>query len=291
MVNSAVSANGQLVLSDDQLCAVFSGKLSEWSQLSPSLTPGAITVVYRPESAGTSFQLAQHLAAVCSAQNSNFAQPMATVPSTTFANLFTGANVPGNFKAVKGLANLAADMNTAETSAISYISPDWTTMAPASDAVLPSGLHSTLFVAALTGQGFLAILPSVDQIRLGLSNPGPSAINPAPPSNGPAAANPLNWLPRLPTVTRGYPIVSYTAFVLPQCFHDPKLAIALKEFLINNYNNVGYQAAQNANGQVRIAQTPAASFLRTVNANILANKSNWNVNLENPAACAAIAGR
>lgn len=290
VVNGAVSANGQVVLSDNQLCGVFSGQITDWSQISSTLTPGTITVVYRPESAGTSFQLSQHLAAVCNAANSNFTLPI--TPSTVFSTLFPSAKLPVNFKPVSTLAGLALDMNTAETSAISYISPDWTSMAPNSAARMANGQRSNLLVAALTGKGSKALLPSLANISAALNAPDlSSAINSLPPSTAASAANALNWLPRLPTVLRGYPIVSYTAFVLPQCFTDHGKGAALRSFLLKHFYDPAYIAVQNANGQVQIAKTAAVPFLSAVIGNLLGNANRWNVNLQNGAACKGLAGR
>ena len=289
IVNRAVTGNGQLVLSDDQLCGVFSGKLFDWSQVNTNLASGPITVVYRPESTALSYQLTQHLAAVCTTTNSNFAVPFAA--STYFVSLFTNYKPPANFKAVKGLTNTAQDLNTVETSAIGYISPDWTTIDPTSNALLPSGARSTLVVAALSGTGSAAYLPNVADITVGLANPGPTAINAAPPTNAAAASNASNWLPLIPTTRRGYPIVSYSTMNLPQCFADKRVAKGLKLLLHNHYYISDYQSIQRRNGYVQITNTPAAAFLRAIVSNLLKNVNGWNVDIQNTAACATVPGR
>lgn len=287
--NAAVTANGQVVLSDNQLCGIFSGQITDWSQLGSSFTPGTITVVYRPDSAAVSYQLTQHLAAVCNSSNSAF--PTGFQPSTYFATIFGTRAIPANFKAVKGLAYVAQDMNLSESSAITYLSPDWTTIAPNSTNLLPSGGRSKLLVAALTGAGSKPYLPSLSSIELGLSNPGPGSINITPPSSQSNAANPANWLPSIPTTTRGYPIVSYSAFLMPQCFAKPAIANGLRTFLLQHYQNSDFLALQNRNGYVGLQVTPAYAYLPVIKAIILNDRYSWGLKLGSPAGCAGLAGR
>ncbi|MDR6644713.1 ABC-type phosphate transport system substrate-binding protein [Luteibacter sp. 1214] len=53
-----------LDLTEAQVCGIFNHTITQWSQLDPTAT-GAINVVYRSDGSGTSFSLANHLAAVC----------------------------------------------------------------------------------------------------------------------------------------------------------------------------------------------------------------------------------
>ncbi|MBF3173840.1 protein disulfide reductase, partial [Pseudomonas aeruginosa] len=48
------------------LCGVFSGRLTDWSQIPGSGRSGAITVVYRSESSGTTELFTRFLNASCS---------------------------------------------------------------------------------------------------------------------------------------------------------------------------------------------------------------------------------
>lgn len=60
---------GSLNLTDDQICRVFSGQITDWSVLTGGAASGPITIVYRADGSGTSFSFTNHLAAVCGASN------------------------------------------------------------------------------------------------------------------------------------------------------------------------------------------------------------------------------
>jgi len=53
-----------LTLTEDQICGVFSGTITDWSSL-VSTASGPINVVYRSDGSGTSFSFLNHLSAVC----------------------------------------------------------------------------------------------------------------------------------------------------------------------------------------------------------------------------------
>ena len=55
-----------LNVTDSQVCEIFSGVITNWTQLGAT-TSQAITVVYRTDGSGTSFSLSNHLSAVCTA--------------------------------------------------------------------------------------------------------------------------------------------------------------------------------------------------------------------------------
>jgi len=288
VINSKITRNGQVVLTDNQLCGVFSGQITQWSQISKVARSSVFNVIYRSDSAGTTFTLTQHLAAVCNSTNSNF--PTNFSGTTTFATLFP-TGTPPTFIGVKGLAGLANYLNTSTTSAISYLSPDYTTIAPNSDALLTTGLHSTLVVAGLTGAGTKSFLPTITGITAGLNHAGTGSVNATPPASAVAAMNPSNWQPLIPRVTTGYPLVAYANVLMPQCFSNPNVAAGLIAWLNDHYTNAAYQTIENNNGLVRIGHTKASKFVGAVEFNILANSNHWNVNIQNPKICAGLPGR
>jgi len=150
VVNTAVTKNGALILNDSDLCGVFSGKLTDFSQLTlgqGSVTPtaGAINVVYRSDGSGTSFLLTNHLSAVCTTGNGGNSNITFTA-TTSFASLFQNGTPPGNFIGESGSGGVAGELEDI-TSAIGYLSPDYTTVDPNSDALV-NGEKSTLVVAA-----------------------------------------------------------------------------------------------------------------------------------------------
>ena len=142
--------NGQLRFTDAQLCGIFSGFITSWTDGHltngvgdavnyPSIVgtgaapTGTIFVAYRGDGSGTSFLLAQHLHAVCNSTNlgagaSNLVGGNFTA-STTFANNFTGATPPANFHAFTGSGGLAGGV-LANSGSMGYLSPDFTLVAP-----------------------------------------------------------------------------------------------------------------------------------------------------------------
>ena len=87
-------AGSAVDLSVTQICGIFSGKITSWSSID-SARSGAIQVVYRGESSGTTELLARFLTSACKpADVSGTALKLTNgVPAfsvqSTFANLFT----------------------------------------------------------------------------------------------------------------------------------------------------------------------------------------------------------
>ncbi|MBN4900045.1 substrate-binding domain-containing protein, partial [Staphylococcus sp. EG-SA-21] len=100
-----------VALNDDDLCGIFSGKLSNWNQVtnpetgSPYTLNAPITVVYLPRGdEGTNKMLSRHLASVCT--QSNTAVGVTFVESIMFAASFPNAHVPNNFVSAAGSGDL-----------------------------------------------------------------------------------------------------------------------------------------------------------------------------------------
>jgi phosphate transport system substrate-binding protein len=289
--NSAVTANGKLILSDDDLCGVFSGKLTDFSQLtlgkgSVKPTAGTITVPVRSDSAAGTYILTNHLSAVCttgSGGNSN----ITFTATTTFANLF-GGTLPGNFIGEKGDAALATEIESLP-SALSYITPEYTTVDPNS-GVLVNGEPSTILVTAQLN-GTKGYVPTTTNIKAALSR-AKEGSNLTPPASASAGLNPNNWLPIIQTVSAGYPIVGYAAIELAQCYANKTVGSAVIAFLNDHYTNSSYLSIQSNNGYVSVANSGAAKFLTAIRSHILSNKKPaWNQDIDDKTACAGLAGR
>jgi ABC-type phosphate transport system substrate-binding protein len=320
VVNSKVTQNGATAahkavvggtaLTDADLCGIFSGKITNWNATSAgsialgkkaTVADGLITVVYRSDSAAASALLLTHLSAVCTASNSNF--PLPIVPTNTFVNVFPGGVPPipsgattTNFLGVSGSGNVAATLNnttsTVLTSAIGYLSPDWTTVDPNSDDLLPNGNKPTLVVAAIKN-GTLPYIPTVTDITNALNHvkAGYGQFL-TPPTTAAAGANPLNWGPVVEVSTVGYPIVGYTTFDLAQCYSDPLIAAGIISFLTQHYNATSAYAPIIArNGLVAIGSSGAKAFASAITGGILTNGKKWNDNIQNATACKGLAGR
>jgi phosphate transport system substrate-binding protein len=286
--NSAVKANGALILNDADLCGVFSGKLTDFSQLTVgtgSVKPasGKITVDVRSDGSGTTFLLTNHLSAVCTTSTSN----ITFTATTTFANLFTNAVLPGNFVGSKGSSGVAAAM-VGQTSAIGYLSPDFTTLDPNSGATPKNSL-----VVAAVLNGKTAFTPTTKNITAALSRPTMGS-NLTPPTNGQDGANPSAYVPLIQIASTGYPIVGYTTFDLAQCYADTTVAAGIKAFLNDHYTNSSYLSIENNNGFVALSNSGAAKFLAVVRQHILSNKNThpaWNDDIQDKTVCKGLAGR
>jgi hypothetical protein len=293
-----VTDNKQIGFSDSDLCGIFSGLITNFSQITDSPkapAPGQFKLVYRSDAAGNTFSLTNHLAAVCNSRNTN---PGITFTVTsTFSSLFPGGMVTNtipNAVGVSGLANLANTMAGLDggsyPQAISYISPDWTSVDSAtSSAKLSNGEPSPLTVAQLYN-GTTLFLPTTRSIAAALKHPTLGS-NLSPPTDASQGANPALWVPIVQTASTGYPIVSYSILELPQCYASATVTKGMLGFLRNHYSNTGYTKIQSNNGLVSVADSGAVKFLAAIKDNILNNKNTWNTNIGNPTACAGKVGR
>ena len=286
--NSAITTNGGLILQDADLCGVFSGKITDFKQLSVNKgekTPasGTITVVYRNDGSGTSFLLTNHLSAVCNSGNSN----ITFTATTTFQSLFPNSTPPANFIGEKGSSGVAGEIMTLP-SAMAYLSPDFTSIDPNSGA--PN--HSLVVASVLLGK--VAELPTTKNITAALARPV-AGQNLTPPMNKTDGANPANYVPLIQTVSAGYPIVGYTTFDFAQCYADPTVAAGIIAFMQDHYTVSQYLTIQNNNGFVAVANSGASKFLTIIRQHILSNSKNnngpWNDDIQDKTACKGHPGR
>jgi ABC-type phosphate transport system substrate-binding protein len=297
VVNSKIKTNGGLILSDADLCGVFSGKLTDFSQLAlgkGSVTPanGPITVNVRKDGSGTSFLLLNHLSAVCTTGTGGNSNVTFTA-TTTFANVFPSASLPSNFVASTASSGVASAME-GQTSSIGYLSPDFTTLiTPANCTSNCSNAPYTGLVVAAILNGKVAELPTTTNILAALERPT-AGSSLTPPSTAAQGANPANWVPLIQTASKGYPIVGYTTFDFAQCYADGTVGAGVIAFLDDHLNNASYTSTQSNNGFVTIANSGASKFLAPINQHIIGNSKTggaWNENIQNTTACKGLAGR
>ena len=295
VVNSKVTSNGALILSDADLCGVFSGKLTDFSQLTltkASVVPaaGTINVVVRSDGSGTTFLLTNHLSAVCttgSGGNSN----ITFTATTTFSTLFTGGTLPSNFTASKGSSGVAASLEadqTAGTGALGYLSPDFTTLVTYSGS--PSNAPYTGLLVASVLNGKLAELPTTKNITAALAR-AKQGEHLTPPTGAAQTADPSAYVPLIQVASSGYPIVGYTTFDFAQCYADKTVGAGIIAFLNDHYLNTSYTSIQNNNGFVAMSASGANKFLTVIRKNILANSNKYNDDIDDKTACASLPGR
>ncbi len=305
VVDTNVTANDQLHLSDSDLCGIFSGLITNFSQITDaSLKPtkGPIEVVYRSDSSGQTYLLSNHLAQPNICTTSNTAPGVTFTATQSFTSLFPGG-VPSNFQGeqfASGVANYLAgcDGGTTYKQSIGYVSPDFTTLNPKANVQLSceangTNYNSTLLVAGvkITG-GTGQFTPTVTNLEAGLLNPAAgTGSNLTPPANATQGANPALWVPVEPEVTSGYAIVGYTTFDIAQCYANKTVGTAVQKFLTNHYTVAGYTSTQANNGYVSLSLSHASNFLATIKANIFANTNGWNTNIDNTTACKGLPGR
>ena len=292
IVNPAVSKNGGATLSDNDLCGIFSGKLTDFSQITDAgvTWSGPITVTYyASQGEGITFTLTDHLSAVCTAMNSNITFIAATSLASEFS--YNHVPVPSNFVALNGSGGIADYLaglsGTSVTSAVGYLTPDYTSLVSTSPVTLSNGLPSPLLVAGVF-RGTTKELPTSSAIGAGLNHPA-TGENLVPPTSAAAGANPTLWLPVIQTTSAGYPIVGYTAFDFAQCYNSPhqKVSAGILAFLKAHYGTGSPLTTQIDNGFAPIAK----SFAAAIKKNILANSNDWNDNIENLTACSELQGR
>ncbi len=272
--NPSQTADGGLTFTDDQICGIFSGKITNWSD--PALSgiaarhvpPGPITVVLRSDGSGASALLTSHLAAVCHVGvNSNisftstqtFAQLFSPLPSN-----FIGASGSGGVQASIGLSAAATGGAATGTSgSIGYISPDYTQVA----TIHNGNLLFPPVAYYVNNHNGGKVLPDNANTSLALSQ----APNPTPTQQQTGTA----YVPTVADPTVGYPIVGYTTIILPACYSDPNVAGEIAEFLGQIYGVPDYFAIILQQGFVPLP----ASLFQILNNNIFTNESNNNIDL------------
>ncbi|WP_053184732.1 substrate-binding domain-containing protein [Pseudomonas thivervalensis] len=253
-------------LSVNQLCGVFSGRLTDWSQITGSGRTGAITVVYRAESSGTSELFTRFLNAKC-AETGTFAI------TTNFASSYSGGLPAGAVSATGSQAVMTA-VNAAQ-GRITYMSPDYA-------ATTLAGLDDATKVARVAG-----VSPAPANVSAAIAAvPVPAAAN---------RANPNAWVPVFaaatnpndPSVvvypTTGYPILGFTNVIFSQCYADAAQSTQVRDFFTRHYNATAASSNDAAITANRFVPLPGAwksairgSFLTTSSAQSIGNTNVCN---------------
>lgn len=288
--------NAVLTFTDAQLCGIFSGKITSWTDASLTTAPhkiyngpatgrgvtftpsGPITVVYRSDGSGTSALFTAHLNAVCSSANSN----ISFTSTQTFAQLFSNASlgngpIPSNFVGASGSGAVQSTIgvNGSGTSgAIGYLSPDYTQAAPVNNTVSSFAPVASV-VNGTTGA---AVQPDFadTQTALNLANV------PSPTSNVALKVG-TNYVPAVANPTAGYPIVGYTTLILPVCYQNFGVVAGIYDFLSAIYSNPDVISLLQQQGFVQLS----GQLAQNINANILNNNNSFNIDIEDANICQA----
>ncbi|OXI82194.1 phosphate ABC transporter substrate-binding protein [Burkholderia sp. AU33423] len=272
-----------IALNDDDLCGIFSGKLTNWNQIinpetnSPYVLNEPIKVVYSADASGTTELLTRHLAAVCTTTNT--ATGVTFADSLTFTASFPGGVVPSNFIAASGdggVRRQLASYASAGMAAVAYLAPNYTnTFLAPSSAVVMSASALQLPVASLANRINNAYYaPTYANATMALGSIVPPALRVA-------AANPANWPRSNSNPISGYPVSGMSYIILSQCYADPAVGTAMHDFLNAHYTNASFASIVHGNG----FDTVPANFQTAISNEFLSNARAWNLDIGNTSVC------
>ncbi|RKP52473.1 substrate-binding domain-containing protein [Trinickia fusca] len=280
-----------IALNDDDLCGIFSGKLTDWNQVvnpetgrAYATTSNPITVVYRQDDSGETELLTRHLAAVCTPRNTGgWPQQVTFIDSMTFANTTAfPKGVPPNFVSATGdsgvrKALLQYQTTSSAPAAVAYLAPNWTNtlLAPSSSALMSTGMPALqLAVASLVNaQNAMYYAPTAANATAALG----TVSTPANP------ADPTQWVPNAGSPTTGYPVSGTSQIILSQCYASSAVTTAVHDFLNAHYTNASFASIVHGNG----FDTVPSNFQQAIVANFLSNTSGNYLDIGNTDICGA----
>ncbi|MBN3817569.1 phosphate ABC transporter substrate-binding protein [Paraburkholderia sp. Se-20369] len=277
-----------IALNDDDLCGIFSGKLTNWNQVrnpeppATTYTLGApIKVIYRSDGSGTTELLTRHLAAVCTTANT--AAGVTFVDSLTFTASFP-SGVPANFVAASGsggVRNSLASLSSAGTAAVAYLSPDYTNtyLAPSSSVVTAAGALQLPVASLVNAKNGAYYAPTYANAT--------TALGTVTAPSGSAAADPTQWVPNAGNPTAGYPVSGTSQIILSQCYANATVTSAVQNFLNSHYTNASFASIVHGNG----FDTVPSNFRSAISANFLSNTSGNGLDIGDASSCALYTGR
>lgn len=269
-----------IALNDDDLCGIFSGKLTNWNQVTnpetsaPYTANASIKVIYRSDGSGTTELLTRHLAAVCSTTNT--ATGVTFVDSLTFTSSFPGGVVPANFTPASGSGGVRNALSASTGAAVAYLSPDYTNtfLAPSSTVVTPAGALQ-LPVASLVNKGDNKYYAPT------YANASTALGTVAPPPNKLAASNQANWVPNAGNPASGYPVSGTSQIILSQCYADANVKTAVHDFLNAHFTNASFASIVHGNG----FDTVPSNYQTAISNDFLSNASGFNLDIGNASVC------
>ncbi|HDR9583598.1 TPA: substrate-binding domain-containing protein [Burkholderia stabilis] len=284
-----------IALNDNDLCGIFSGKITDWNNvINPetglvyTTTSKPIKVVYRSDSSGTTELLTRHLAAVCTTANT--ASGVKFIDSLTFANTSAfPTGVPTNFIPASGSGGVRGSLATllsAGTAAVAYLSPDYTNtfLASQSTVVTSSGALQLPIASLYNSSNSTYYAPTYANATTALGTI-------SAPSN---PADPNAWVPvsgpaytALANPAAGYPVSGTSQIILSQCYANSAVTSNVQSFLNNHYTAANYASIVHGNG----FDTVPSNFRTAISANFLSNTSGNNLDIGDASVCTFVTGR
>lgn len=258
-------------LSVNQLCGVFSGRLTDWSQITDSGRTGAITVVYRDESSGTTELFTRFLNAKCTTETKKFAVTTTFKDSYGFVKDVSPGTLPaGAVPAITSQGVMTA-LNAAQ-GRITYMSPDYA-------ATTLAGLDDATKVAKVAG-----VSPAPANVSVAIAAvPVPSPAN---------VANQNAWVPTFaaaasstdPSVvaypSTGYPILGFTNLIFSQCYANADQTAQVRTFFTRHYNLSAFSSNDTAIRNNRFVTLPD-TWKTAINDNFLTATSALSIGKSN----------
>ncbi|RQS14686.1 phosphate ABC transporter substrate-binding protein [Burkholderia sp. Bp9002] len=277
-----------IALNDNDLCGIFSGKLTNWNQVTNPETNATyaanapIKVIYRSDGSGTTELLTRHLAAVCTTANT--AANVKFVDSLTFTASFPGG-MPANFVAASGSGGVRSSLTSlsaAGTAAVAYLSPDYTNtfLAPSSSVVTAAGALQLPVASLVNARNGAYYAPTYASATTALGTV-------TPPSSATAASDPTQWVPNAGNPSAGYPVSGTSQIILSQCYANASVTSAVQSFLNSHYTNASFASIVHGNG----FDTVPSNFRTAIVADFLSNTSGYGLDIGNASNCALYTGR
>ncbi|KVD47173.1 phosphate ABC transporter substrate-binding protein [Burkholderia sp. ABCPW 11] len=271
-----------IALNDNDLCGVFSGKLTNWNQVTNPETGSVyalsapIKVVYRSDGSGTTELLTRHLAAVCTTTNT--AAGVTFVDSLTFTASFP-SGVPANFTAASGSGGVRTQLvsyQSAGTAAVAYLSPDYTNtfLAPQSTVVTSASAFQLPVASLVNATNGVYYAPTYANASTALGTVKPPALKAG-------ASDPSQWVPAAGNPVSGYPVSGTSQIILSQCYKDATVKTAVHDFLNSHYTNASFAAIVHGNG----FDTVPSNYQTAISNDFLSNASGFNLDIGNASVC------
>ncbi|WP_246794578.1 PstS family phosphate ABC transporter substrate-binding protein [Burkholderia perseverans] len=275
-----------IALNDDDLCGIFSGKLTNWNQVINPET-GAVypnnaplTVLYRTDGSGETELLTRHLSQICSTTNT--ATGVVFQDSLMLADSF-GSTMPANFLGVAGDSAVRSALTSATGATIRYLSPAYTNtfLAPTSSITTSASAGQLQVVSLQNSHDGQYYAPTYANAT--------TAIGPiVPPQTKADASNPLNWVKDSGNPVVGYPVSGTSQIILSQCYRDPNVTQAMVVFLATHYTSASNAPLIHGNG----FDTIRPNFVTAILDDFLTDTSTYDLNIGNSGKCTgAVVGR
>jgi phosphate transport system substrate-binding protein len=137
-------------ISTAQICGVFSGTITNWSQLNAAFPSRGITVAFRSDGSGTSFNFSNYLAAQCNSSSTVFQTNQTwsggVLPTPLPGNQVGASGNPGVVSLVQNVPGAIGYAEYADAIALTPVVTNFSV-----NGKLPSNISSTLSLSYTTG--------------------------------------------------------------------------------------------------------------------------------------------